>query len=204
MKKISPVLLSLLLLLAYSAAASAAAYRVGGVWLTEGTGFVKKGDILRVKLNDDGWLRFGSIISGDREFLTGYEMYGKLEASIFGINAWDDYASDTYEHPIPIPEDFNPSLSKPFKFPAIKLDGLTYTFELTSVTSGRLNVSGYVDIEDVGRCDVYGENALWKGGTEKPVVSDLSSGCSASSAGAIAGLSALCAAFSAGRRRKNR
>jgi hypothetical protein len=203
MKKISLVLLSSLLLLTYAAAESDAAYRVGGVWLTEGTGFAKKGDVLRVQMNDSGWLRFDSTISGDCEFLTGYEIYGRLEASIFEIEAWEDSDSHVYDSPIPIPEDLDPSLSKPFTLPNIKLDNLTYTFVLTSVTSGTLNVGGYVDIDGVGRCEVHGDNALWRSGTEKPAVSDSSSGCSASPAGAIAGLPTLCAVFLAGRRRKN-
>ena len=182
---------------------SAADYRVGGKWLTEGEGYAKKG-ILRVQLKDSGWLRFDSVMSGDHELLTGYEMYGRLEASVFEIGAWEDTAKDTYDIPIPLPPDFNPSMSDPFLFPEITMDGLIYTLKLTSASSGTLSVRGYVDIDGVGTCEVDATNDIWKEGTPRPEskATDSSSGCSAAAGGVFGLFSVLAAVIFQTRRAK--
>ncbi|MDR1471582.1 MAG: hypothetical protein LBS75_03580 [Synergistaceae bacterium] len=176
MRRIIVSLAVLTFVLAFQSIESDAAYRVGGTaWLVEGGGFVEK-DFLRVSLNDAGTLRFTSQTQGDREELIGYEMSGELNATGLGINAWRYSGRDEYEHPIMI-EDFNPSMSNPLKLPSFVIDDLTYTVEFTSVTSGRVMVKGYIDVDVVGRCEVKGENVIWKAGTPKPKPSSEASGC---------------------------
>ena len=165
------------LLLAIAMPAQAADYRIGGTWQTEGGGFIEKG-VLRVSLTDAGWLKVITTYEGGVETITGYEVYGELEASRLGVNAWSYRNTITLGTPIPI-KDFNPSMSDPFKLPPITIDDLTYTLELTSVTSGTLKLRGYVDVDVVGRCEVNADNAIWKQGTPKPDIPDSESGCNA-------------------------
>ena len=196
MRKFFPGLLAAVSIVLFSGVLFAADYRIGGNWVTDGEGFIEKG-VVRVELKDSGWLRFESTMSGDSELLTGYEMYGKLEASSFSVGVWEDRAQDTYDIPIVIPPDFNPSMSDPFRFPSITASNLTYTLELTSVTSGTLHVHGYVDIDVVGTCEVNMHNDIWKEGTERPAseASDSGSGCSAGAGGTLFLIAAAIAAI---------
>lgn len=178
--------------LAASAGAASAAFRVGGNWLTEGEGF-GEWDPIRLELHDKGTLTFLSEISGDYELITGYEMYGKLEVTNFGIKVWDDYDSHTYDYPILVPLNFNPSMSNPFVLPPIKFKDLTYTISFTDVTSGTVSVHGFVDVDTIGTCEVKGDNVIWKEGSEKPDTPNTSSGCAVGGAGAFAlFMAALC------------
>jgi hypothetical protein len=157
-----------------------AVYLVGGTpWRVEGGGFVEK-NFVRVSMRDEGLLRFKSNTRDGKEILTGYEMRGELNASGLGINAWSYYGADDYSVPIVI-EDFNPSMSRPLRLRPFTVDGLTYTVEFTSVTSGRVSVSGYIDVDGVGRCEVNGENVIWKEGTPRPDLPDAVSGCDSGS-----------------------
>ena len=173
--RIGKSLLFALLLMVFAVPVQAADYRIGGTWLTEGGGFIEKG-VLRVSLTDSGWLEVITTYEDGLETITGYEVYGKLDASKLGVNAWSYQNTITLGTPIPV-RDFNPSMSDPFKLPAITVDDLTYTLELTSVTSGTLKLRGYVDIDVVGRCEVNADNAIWKQGTTKPDIPDSESGC---------------------------
>lgn len=186
-KKILARAMFAVFILALACPAFAAEYRVGGNWLTEGEGFGEKG-IVRIELYNKGRLTFYSTISndvsGDYEILTGYDMYGELEATDLGIKVWSDSDSHTYDTPIILPPNFNPSMSDPFSFPDITIDDITYTLTLTSASSGTLSVRGYVDVDSIGRCEIKGDNALWKEGTDKPDSPDSGSGCSAFGIGA--------------------
>ncbi|MDR1915636.1 MAG: hypothetical protein LBQ58_03560 [Synergistaceae bacterium] len=175
MRKIFVLLSLFLLIFVFFAERSYAAYRIGGVWRVEGEGFAEK-NFLRVSLRDEGRLYFTSHMQGDEEVLTGYEMSGELNATGLGINAWKYYGKDDYDVPIRI-KDFNPSMSEPLKLPKFTVDGLTYSVEFTSFTSGRINVRGYVDVDFVGRCEINGDNVIWKEGTPKPEVQPTESGC---------------------------
>lgn len=178
--RIGRCLLFALLLLVFAVPAQASDYRIGGTWLTEGGGFIEKG-IARVALTDSGWLKVITTYEDGVETITGYEVYGKLDASRLDINAWSYRNDITLGTPIPV-KDFNPSMSEPFKLPPITVDELTYTLELTSVNSGTLKLRGYVDIDVVGRCEVNADNAIWKEGTPKPDIPDSESGCNAGAA----------------------
>ncbi len=191
--KILLVWVAVVLAVALGASAFASDYRIGGMWLTQGTGYAKKG-ALRVDLEDKGWLDVITTVSGDLETITAYRVYGELTASKLGINAWSYQNEITLGVPVPI-EDFNPSMSEPFRLPSITIDKLTYTLVLTSVYSGTLELTGYVDIDVVGECEVHANNALWKQGTERPDIPDEGSGCSAGAAGGLAALFVLAGAF---------
>lgn len=176
-------------------------YRIAGTkWLTEGTGFVEldgTGGLVRVGLTDEGWFRFNGIRSGDEgvEWLTGYEFHAKVDATLAGIEVWEDSDVRTYrsEDCIPVPADLSPTVNDPFRFPPITIDGVTYTFMLTSENGGTLTASGRKD-----GFSFTADNVLWREGTRKPELPDAHSGCSA--AAPIAGVCALVALASRRRR----
>jgi hypothetical protein len=194
LKKIS--LRNLLVLLIFAAALShetarAAAYRLGGRWLLEGDGFAEK-SILRVSLNTNGRLAIKSDIADGSESLTGYDVYGELNASRLDINTWS-YQNECKLSPAIEVGSFNPTMSNPFRLPPFTVDKLTYAVTLTSVNSGTVNISGYVDIDTVGRTAINADCAIWREGTPKPAIPDTGSGCDMGT-GAL-GLLALSAIF---------
>lgn len=197
MKSVRCLSFVLLFALLFVVPAQAADYRIGGTWLTEGGGFIEKG-FLRVSLSDKGWLKVITTYENGVETITGYEVWAELTATDLDINAWDYRNTITLGTPIPV-EDFNPSMSDPFKLPPITFDELTYTLELTSVYSGTLKLRGYVDIDVAGRCEVNATNAIWKQGSEKPPIPNESSGCNAGAVLPMAALLAGLAAFASRR-----
>jgi hypothetical protein len=176
MRKLSIFALVLAVLLtALSPRQAAAAYRIGGRWLTSGGGFAEKG-FVRISLNNNGVLTFRSTLNGGVERVTGYNMYGELNATGFNINAWRQ--SDDHDYAIPIEvRDFNPSMSNPFVMPTFAIGKLTYTVIFTDVNSGTIRLRGYIDVDGVGECEVNADNAIWREGTSRPNVPDTESGC---------------------------
>jgi hypothetical protein len=187
----------------FCGAASGEVYTVGGTWLIEGEGTARK-DMLPVKLYADGTLQIKSATENGSESILGYEIWGDLEASHLGINAWEDRGKYEVpsEFPIPPINDFNPSMSDPIKLPPFEIDHLVYTVEFTSVHSGTVNISGYVILDVVNRTEISANCAIWRQGTPKPDTPDTSWGCDAG-AGA-ASLVSLAMLGSALRRRKRR
>lgn len=173
--------------------ASAAQYHLGGGtrWLTRGEGYAKKGDLLRVAIENSGWFKFDSYISDDVEVLRGYSFHAELDLTEFNIGAWSNGGSYTYETPYIVPAYFSPTVNEPFELPPIKIDGLTYHFKLTSETTGSITVGGVIDVDTVGEIQVSSFNGLAKEGYEIPWV-DSKSGCSVGAAAcAIVALAVL-------------
>ncbi|MDR1885759.1 MAG: hypothetical protein LBQ56_05740 [Synergistaceae bacterium] len=179
--------------------ASASDYRIGGRWLTDGGGFAEKG-ILRIELNNRGYLDFRSTVVDGVETITGYYMYGELTATGFEIRAWRQSDDHDYDYPLMV-KDFNPSIGNPFVMPRIKIDELEYTVSFTSENSGIISLRGYIDIEVAGRCEVNADNAIWKEGTARPAETpETASGCSSAPG---MGMMLPLAVFLLGRRRSN-
>jgi hypothetical protein len=165
------------------AAFGESSYAIGGRWLVEGEGTAKK-DILRVNLFAEGTMDIKSATEDGTESILGYESHATLDASRLGINAWEHYGS--YQLPIPVPvSGFDPSMSEPFRLPPFTIDmpdgALTYTVELTSVHSGTVNISGYINLDIVDRTDINANCAIWREGTPKPDMPEKTWGCDAGS-----------------------
>ena len=93
------------------------------------------------------------------------------------IKAWTERYSETLRIPVPLPE-LRPTLSNPFYLPPVKTkEGLTYKVMLTSVTSGKVDIYGTIDLDVIGRTKIQSNSAIWKEGTKKPGLEDMQSGC---------------------------
>jgi hypothetical protein len=155
--------------------ASGEANTVGARWLVEGEGFAKKG-LLRVKLNTNGTLNVKSVIEDGAESLTGYEVWGELNASQLGINTWSYH--NLYELPAPVEVGrFDPTLNDPYALPTFTIDKLSYTVVLTSANSGTVHITGSIDIDVVGETEIDADCAIWRQGTPRPDIPEAGSGC---------------------------
>ena len=183
--------------LIFSSEAPGEAYAVGGRWLFDGEGFIEK-SLLRVSLSANGTLDIKSSSEDGAETISGYEVWGELNASRLGINAWSYHGVHSLDWPVPVGE-FNPTLSEPYTLPSFSIDKLTYTVEFTSVNSGTIKIRGFVDIDMVGECEVNADCALWRQGTKMPETPDTGSGCKTGSGAAFA---AALAAFMAAKAKR--
>lgn len=157
-----------------------AEYDVGGRWLLEGTGYAEK-DILRVELEDEGYLDIDTETKDGVQYLTGYDVKVTLDASKMGINAWEYANTVTLQTPVKIPE-LDPTTDDfdgPFELPPVSVDGMTYQVTLKSITSGTIAIYGDLNVDTVGTVEINSESAIWKEGTEKPDIPDMRSGCNA-------------------------
>lgn len=153
------------------------AYDISGRWLIEGAGYAEKG-ILRVELRDEGTLDIHTKTENGVQYITGYTLKIRLNASKLGINAWENTDTATMTVPIPVPE-LNPTLNQPFELPAVTINRMTYKVTFTSTTSGKVKIYGFIDIDVVGTVEINSDSAIWKQGTTKPDIDDKSSGCNA-------------------------
>ncbi|MDR1944119.1 MAG: hypothetical protein LBQ19_04780 [Synergistaceae bacterium] len=170
------VILALTLLAPVYAEAST----LGGRWLVDGGGFAEK-SVLRVSLRAGGTLDIKSDLNGSAEYVSGYEVWGELNASELRINTWSYH--DEYELPASLViNSFNPTSSEPFYLPPFAIDGLTYRVVLTSVNSGTVNISGFIEVDTVGQCEINADCAIWRQGTSKPDIPDAASGCDSGAA----------------------
>jgi hypothetical protein len=129
-----------------------------------------------VRLNAKGSLDIKTKIEDGKEYVTGYETKGELDASSFHINAWRD--GSKYELQVPFKVlSFNPTVSDPFELPPFAIDKLNYTVVLTSANSGTVKISGYADIDTVGETEINADCRIWRQGTPKPDIPDTESGC---------------------------
>lgn len=195
MKKII-IIASALALLASSAWADPP-FRIGGPrWRTDGSGSIEKG-IIRISLENEGWLEFVSYVSGDQEIVTGYRMRAKLTASGLGIKAWEEHDDHLYPFHVPMPPNFDPSMGDSFTFPSITIqerDGssrITYTMTINSETGGTMSARGGMDIDVVGWCEADMTNRLWKDGTTPPDKPDTKSGCDTGASGIVGAIAAF-------------
>lgn len=157
------------------AAAEPVSYDVAGRWLIEGNGSGKKAISVQLKL--DGTLDIQTGVVEGRRCITGYDLWLRIDASRLNIKAWTERYRETLGVPVPLP-DLQPTLNRPFSLPAVRTkEGLTYKVTLTSVTSGKVDIYGTIDLDVVGRTEIRSNSAIWKEGTEKPGLEDMQSGC---------------------------
>ncbi len=191
---------ALLLLCAVSAAGEG--YDIAGLWNIGGTGFAEK-NFLRISLALDGNMTLTTattnevlnnavssdivrqaypesedILSGDLRFLTAYDINLEITATNLDISAWSDHIPNGIRIPVPLPARV-PTADYPLEIPVqVVNDGLRYTLTLTSSSSGKVRVQGYVDLDVVGSTEINADSAVWKYGTQRPSYeSETSSGC---------------------------
>lgn len=182
------------------ATAEPVSYDVAGRWLLEGEGYGDKS--VRVQLSLDGHLDIRTEIVGERRYITGYDLWIRINASRLDIKTWSETYSEELSVPILLPE-LRPTLNSPLVLPAVKTkDGLIYQVTLTSVSSGTVKIYGTIDLDVIGATEINSECALWKEGTERPDIEDLSSGCSVG-AGMGSALLLLPLLLGLGRRRRS-
>ena len=157
------------------AAAEPVSYDIAGRWLIQGEGYGEKR--VRVQLALEGTLDIHTAIHEGKRCITGYDLWLRLDASRMNIKAWTERYSETLRVPVPLPE-LRPTLSNPFYLPPVKTkEGLTYEVTLTSVTSGKVDIYGTIDLDVIGRTEIQSTSAIWKEGTERPGIEDVQSGC---------------------------
>ena len=157
----------------YSAGTAFAEFNPHGRWLLEGGGFAEK-SIIRVELTAWGELYIQTVLENEARYVTGYDVEATLDATRFDINAWEYSASTTLQTPVVVPEAEH-TLDDPFELPPVTYDGLTYKVTFTSATSGTIRIYGYID----NGIEINSISAIWKEGTEKPDIPDMTSGCDA-------------------------
>ena len=155
--------------------AALAEYDIGGWWLLEGSGYAEKG-FVRAELTDSGTLNIQTQTEDGVRYVLGYSLDLRLDASRLNINAWKYSKIVLLDVPVPLPE-LNPTTNNPFELPPVTVDGLTYEVTFTSTTSGTVKLYGYLDIDVVGNIGVDSISAIWKSGTAKPDIDDMTSGC---------------------------
>jgi hypothetical protein len=153
-----------------------AAYDISGWWLLEGSGYAEKG-FVRTELTDSGTLDIKTQTENGVQSVLGYSLELRLDASRFNINAWKYSNIVLLDVPVAVPE-LNPTTNAPFKLPQVTVDGLTYEITFTTKTSGTVRIYGYIDVDVVGQIEINSVSTIWKNGTDKPDVSDMTSGCS--------------------------
>ena len=157
------------------AAAQPMSYDVAGRWLIEGNGSGKK--TISVQLELDGTLDIQTEVVGEKRCITGYDLWLRIDASRLSIKAWTERYHETLGVPVSLP-GVQPTLGEPFSLPPVKTkEGLTYEVTLTSITSGKVDIYGTVDLDVIGRTKIRSNSAIWKEGTKKPGLEDMQSGC---------------------------
>ncbi len=208
MKKI---LLACMIVVLGSVSAIGEEYDIAGLWDIDGDGFVEK-EFLRVSLEFDGYMILttattqeilddavsrdlvrqeyadrADVLSGDVKFLTGYDINLTITATNLDIRAWSEHIPNGIRIPVPLPTQV-PSASYPYELLVQpNVDGLNYKFTLTSATSGKVKITGYIDLDVVGETEINSECLIWKHGTPKPQSDGgSSSGCDAGFSGLYA------------------
>ena len=186
------ILLACLVLLLCSASVCGEEYDISGYWNIKGQGFAEK-SFVRVSLSLTGILQLKTstaqevardftgydVASVDARFLTSYDIYLRIDATGIDIKAWEDNIPNGINIPVPLPE-MRPTLNDPYTLPiSVSSEGLTYSVTLTSTESGKVRITGYVDLDTIGSTEINSDCALWKFGTPMPEFeSETSSGCS--------------------------
>ena len=111
------------------------------------------------------------ILDSDMKALTKYEINLKLTATELEIKAWQEYLPNGIKIPVLIPDKM-PGGEYNLTLPAVKYEKLNYQVTFTSASSGIVIISGYIDVDVVGECEVYSETSIWKDGTSNPGNSD--------------------------------
>lgn len=166
---------SVIVILLAAPRAAFAEYDISGWWLLEGSGYAEKG-FVRAELTDSGTLDIKTQTEDGVRYVLGYSLDLRLDASRLDINAWKYSKIVLLDVPVPLPE-LNPTANDPFELPPVTVDGLTYEVTFTATTSGTVKIYGYIDIDVVGSVGIDSVSAIWKSGTDKPDIADMTSGC---------------------------
>ncbi|MBQ4468657.1 MAG: hypothetical protein II917_00760 [Synergistaceae bacterium] len=169
-------------------------YDLAGLWHIEGGGFARKnfvkasleltGDMnLVTKTLRDARDQINRIISdevaididtidegildSDMKVLTSYDINMKLTVTDFEIRAWKEYLPNGIKIPVLLPEKV-PSGEYNLTLPPVTYGKLTYQVTFTSATSGIIIISGYIDVDIVGECEIYSETDIWKDTSTRP------------------------------------
>lgn len=185
------ILLACFVLLLCSASVCGEEYDISGFWNIKGQGFAEK-SFVRVSLSLTGVMQLKTSTAQevaqnflgydadniDAKFLTSYDIYLRIDATGLDIKAWEDNIPNGIEIPVPLPE-MRPTVNQPYTLPvSVTSEGLTYSVTLTSIESGKVRITGYVDLDTIGSTEINSECALWKFGTPMPQLeSETSSGC---------------------------
>jgi len=148
-----------------------------GDWLFEGGGYAEK-SFVRARLNARGELEVTTVVMDGKEYVTGYRVRANLYVSQFGFNVWKDSGGGDLRNPVPLPY-LNPTMNNPFRLPRVTHEGLTYEVVFTSATSGTIRIYGYLDVDFVGNVEGDSASILWRKGSKKPDIPDMTSGCNA-------------------------
>ena len=169
-------------------------YDLAGLWHIEGGGFARK-DFVKTSLELTGEMHLttrtlrelssdiNQIISDEVKIniesldnyifdsgmkaLTSYNIDMKLTVTELNIRAWKEYLPNGIKIPVLIPDKM-PSGEYNLTLPPVTYRKLTYQVTFTSATSGIIIISGYIDVDVVGECEIYSETDIWKDATTKP------------------------------------
>ena len=176
-------------------------YDISGNWLVHGEGFVEK-SFVRSSLELEGNMTLttrtlreisrdiqaliidnetvtnlsNELLDSDMKALTDYNIHIRLDATELNIKAWEEYLLNGIKIPVLLPE-MRPTNNNPFTLPAVTYEGLTYQVTFTSIDSGTVKITGYIDVDLVGDCEVNSDSSIWREGTSEPARSSSSSGC---------------------------
>ena len=123
------------------------------------------------------------LLSPDKRFLTGYDIYVRIDLSkLLSYKVWDYTIPNGIRIPTPLPE-MRPTNNNPYELVNFGIDNeeqnMNYSIILTSTTSGKIIINGVIkDVEVVGDVEVDSESVIWLDGTERPDVDPkVDSGC---------------------------
>ena len=117
------------------------------------------------------------LVEGNVTVVKSCDIDLSIYATDWGLKVDQDYSPNILDYPLLLPKN-PPTASYPFVFPSKSLDNLTCTISLTSETSGKLRIKGYVDVDTIGNCEINIDSAIWKQNTERPAMdSSTGSGC---------------------------
>ena len=176
-------------------------YDISGNWLVHGEGFVEK-SFVRSSLELEGNMTLttrtlreisrdiqaliidnqtvtdlsNELLDSDMKALTDYNIHIRLDATELNIKAWEEYLLNGINIPVLLPE-MRPTNNNPFTLPAVTYEGLTYQVTFTGIDSGTVKITGYIDVDLVGDCEVNSDSSIWREGTSEPARSSSSSGC---------------------------
>lgn len=163
-------------------------YDLAGLWHIDGGGFAKK-DFVKASLELTGEMQLETrtlrelssdinqivsdevkiniesldkyIFDSSMKALTSYNIDMELTVTELEIRALKEYLPNGIKIPVLLPDKV-PSGGYNLKLPPVTYGKLTYQVTFTSATSGIIIISGYIDVDIVGECEIYSETDIWK------------------------------------------
>ena len=174
-------------------------YIIPGKWNIKGKGFGEYSPVrLQLKLYGDMDLTTSAVseldteaiisddqtlpldllhLDGNMRALTGYTIHLQLNLTGASIKAWDEDFPNYIRIPILLP-NMRPTANNPFVLPSVNLEKFRYKVSFTSTTTGKIRINGYTDVDNLGRCEINADCAIWKDGYPEPALEEeTSSGC---------------------------